>query len=83
MDDQAEPAARARGRPAEHLVVAVGVAEGHDRPAADVPLDAHRLARPVVDEIDLGEPDERRLGRSRSSYLILIVLPMTCSGGMP
>ena len=36
----------------EHLQVAVGVAEGRDRPAADEVLDPDGLAVLVVDEVD-------------------------------
>jgi hypothetical protein len=45
----------------QHLVVAVGVAEGQDGPAADEAVDADRLAGPVVDELDLGLLEELRL----------------------
>ena len=51
----------AGGRPLEHLEVAVGVAEGDDRAAADELLDADRLAGLVVDEVDL-----RQLARARA-----------------
>ena len=59
MDD-ARRAARpvAARRPLEHLEVAVGVAEGDDRPPADDLMDAHRLAGLVVDEIDLRQLEE-------------------------
>ena len=63
-------------------MVAVGVAESQDRPPADETVDAHRLARAVVDELDL------RLLRStgpvgRISNFMTPLLPTTCSGGMP
>ena len=58
VDDQAEPRSGPRGGPAEHLVVAVGVAERGDRPPADDPLNAHGLARVVVDEVHLRQADE-------------------------
>src|SRR5262249_31115686 len=61
VDDQAEPGAGPCGGPAEHLVIAVGVAERGDRAPADPPLDAHGLPRAVVDELDLGQADEHRL----------------------
>ena len=64
-------AARARRRPLEHLEVAVGVAERRDRPAADLLLDADRLAGLVVDEVDLRQPHDararRRAARTRAS----------------
>ena len=46
VDERPKRAPAAGGRPLEHLQVAVGVAEGGDRAAADVLLDADRLARP-------------------------------------
>ena len=46
VDEEAEARAAAGGGPLQHLQVAVGVAEGGDRAAADVRLDADRLARP-------------------------------------
>lgn len=61
MDDQAESRTRARRHPAEHLVVAVGVAEGRDRSAADGLLDAYGFAGLVVDEVNLSEAEERGL----------------------
>jgi hypothetical protein len=48
-DDAHEPRAVPGRRPLEHLVVAVGVAEGEDRPAANEPVDADWLARLVID----------------------------------
>jgi hypothetical protein len=52
--------ARARSDPLEHLDIAVGVGERRDPPATDEILNADRLPRPVVDEIDLRQADERR-----------------------
>src|SRR6185295_19367483 len=60
VDDQAEPRATgAERRPLQHFEIAVGVAEGGDRTPANVLVDADRLARLVVDEIDVGQPEER------------------------
>src|SRR3954464_7362353 len=55
MDDQAEAGAGAgaRGGVPEHLVVAVGIAERGDGPAADEPGNPDRLAGAVVDELHL------------------------------
>src|SRR5262245_29267250 len=58
MNDYAEARARCGRRPFEHLEVAVGVAERHQRAAADHLLNADRLSRLVVDEIDLGQANE-------------------------
>ena len=62
VDDEAEARRRCRRSVhCEHLQVAVGVAEGGDRAAADVLLDADGLAGLVVDEVDLRQPHEHRL----------------------
>ena len=44
MDDQPKARTAGHGRPLQHLQVAVGVAEGRDRAAADKFIDADRLA---------------------------------------
>jgi hypothetical protein len=66
----------------QHLQITIGVTKSRDRPAADVTLDADGFAFLVVDEIDSGS---RMInGRpSRISNFILMLLPTTCSGGMP
>ena len=61
VDEEREPRADARGRPLEHLQVAVGVAECCDGTAADVLVDAERFARIVVDEVDLRQEHDHRL----------------------
>ena len=61
MDDQAEARAAAHRGPLQHFEIAVGVAERGDRAAADVLVDADRLAGLVVDEVDLGQPEQKRL----------------------
>ena len=61
VHDQTEARPVARGGPLQHLQIAVGVAERHDRAAADEPVDADRLAGAVVDELDLGFLEEDRL----------------------
>ena len=48
-------------RPLQHLQIAVGVADSEDRSPADELGDADGLARAVVDEVDLGQPLQRRL----------------------
>ena len=68
--------------PLEHLQVAVGVAERGDRTAPDVLVDGNRLALLVVDEVDRRQAHQRRTPPI-SLYSTLMLLPMTCSGGMP
>ena len=46
VDEPHEARARSGRGPLEHLLIAVGVAEGEDRAAADEAVDADRLARP-------------------------------------
>ena len=53
--------ARACGSPLEHLQVAVGVAEGEDRPAANHAVDAHRLVGAVIVMGDFGGAQDGRL----------------------
>src|SRR4029079_2172400 len=52
VDDERESRALARGGPFEHLEVAVRIAERHDWTATYDLLDAHGLARLVIDELD-------------------------------
>ena len=63
VHDAGEARAASRHGPLQHLLVAVGIAEREDRAAADEHVDADRLARAVVDELDLGELHQRRLAR--------------------
>ena len=59
--DQAHEAQPLAGRgPFQHLLVAVGIAEGEDRMAPDDAIDGLRLARTVIDEEHLGLFDQRR-----------------------
>ena len=51
--------------PLQHLLVAVGVAEREDGPAADEAVDAHRLAGTVVDELDLGFLEQHGLAAAQ------------------
>src|SRR5207237_5317077 len=60
MDVHANPRARSRASPLQHLQVPVGIAESRDRAPADRFLDRYRLGSLVVDEIDLGEIMDRR-----------------------
>src|SRR5215470_8441551 len=59
-DDQQTPA-WPRGGELQHLQVAVGVTERGDRPAADAAVDADRLPRAVVDEVERRLAPEHRL----------------------
>ncbi|MCY1344843.1 hypothetical protein D9M69_308900 [compost metagenome] len=60
MHQAHEAFAAAGGGPLQHLQVAVGVAEGEDRPAADDRIDAHRLAGAVVVVGELGLAQDRQ-----------------------
>ena len=82
MDEQAEARALAGGRPLQHLQVAVGVAERGDRAAADVLVDADGLALLSSMKFNSGRRTSTGLP-SRISNLVLMLLPTTCSGGMP
>src|SRR5438045_9633573 len=62
MDDQGESRAWTGSRPFQHLLVAIGVAERRDRAAADVFVDANRLAALIVDEIHFRQTHQHRLG---------------------
>ena len=83
MDDAGEARAGPCRRPLQHLQIAVGIAEREDRPPADEAVDADRLARPVVDELDLGELHQLRLAVRPISNFTTPDEPTTCSGGMP
>ena len=61
VHDQAEPhPTSAERRPLQHFEIAVGVAEGGDRTAANMFIDPDRLAGLVVDEIDVGQAEQHR-----------------------
>ena len=66
MDDQAEPRAAGHRRPLQHLEIAVGIAERGDRAAADMLVDADRLAGLVVDEVDFRQAGTGPAGRRAS-----------------
>src|SRR5215831_7950096 len=53
MHEEHQAPAFAGGGELQHLQVAVGVAESGDRPPADGAVDADRLPRSVVDEVEL------------------------------
>src|SRR5215207_11054025 len=53
MNENAKAYSTAHGRPLQHFEVAIRVAKGGDRTAADVLVDADRLASLVIDEIHL------------------------------
>src|SRR5262245_47670112 len=61
MNDQSEAGAVFHRGPLEHLKVAIGVAEGNDRAATDEAINADRLARAVVDKIDVRHAIKYRL----------------------
>ena len=61
MDNQGEPHTAASSRPFEHLLIAVGVAERHDRAAPNERVNPFRFARPIIDEEDLRLAQELRL----------------------
>src|SRR5262244_1067178 len=59
MHDHAETAPVAGKRcPLEHFKITIGIAKRRDRATADVTVDADRLASPVVDEVDVGKPQQ-------------------------
>ena len=66
----------------EHLPVAVRMAQRGDGLAADVGTDANGVAFLVVDEIDLRQAHQQGLP-SRNANFARMLLPMSCSGGMP
>src|SRR6185369_95828 len=64
MDDESETRAAAiwlaGGSPTEHFVVAIGIAEGHNRLPANEAVDADGFAGTVVDKFDLWFLHEKR-----------------------
>ena len=60
MNDQAETVRRRSASSIAAFQIAVRIAERGDRPAADMLLDADRLAGLVVDEVDLRQPKQVR-----------------------
>ncbi len=58
VDEEHKAGTGAGGCPFEHLLVAVGVAEGGDWVQADVGVDADGFAGAVVDEADLRQPHD-------------------------
>ena len=69
VDDQPEAHAAGHRGPLQHFEVAVGIAEGRDRAAADMFIDADRLAGLVVDEVDLRQAEQHRPFRRASRTL--------------
>ena len=59
QDEESQGGASLAAREAEHGHVSVRVSRAKDRAAADPAPDAHRLRRPVVEDVGLGEIDER------------------------
>src|SRR5262245_63116272 len=70
MHDEREALPRPRRGVLEHLQVAVGIAEGGERPAADDLLDVDRLAFLVVDEVDARQLDQHRLAVTQLELLL-------------
>ena len=82
MDEHPQPRTGAAVRPFEHLEVAVGVAERGDRPPTDVQLMPTGL--PALSSMKSISGSRTSTGLpSRTSYFVLMLLPTTCSGGMP
>ena len=61
MNEQPETRTLTAGGPLEHLEVAVGIAESGDRAAANMLVDADRLAGAIVDEIEIGHFHDHRV----------------------
>src|SRR6185312_6364541 len=66
MHDSGKARAIAGRRPLQHREIAVGIAEGEDRPPADEAIDADGLARSIVDEFDFGDLQQLRLAIGRA-----------------
>ena len=82
VDQDRKASTRSRGGPLKHLLVAVGVAEGRDRPLADELLDRDRLALLVVEEVDVRKANEH--WRPVPQLVAdLAATPTTWSGGTP
>src|SRR5262245_57128227 len=60
MDQADEPRAASGRGPLQHLLIAVGIAEGKDRAPSDKFLNSHGLAWSVINEIDLRFPQQDR-----------------------
>ena len=56
VDEQRERRAVTARDVLEHLEVAVGISHGQDRPAPNMLVYTHRLARLVIDEVHCGKP---------------------------
>jgi hypothetical protein len=83
MNKPHEPGTATRRRPFQHLLVAVGIAEGEYGPPPDETVDADRLARPVIDELDLGSFMSTGTPSGCRTNFVTPEEPTTCSGGMP
>ena len=83
VDEQAQRRPALPAREPEHRDVAVRVARGEDRAAADAAPDPHRLDRAVVEDVGLGEVDDRAAVAPSSCQRSAFELPITRSGGMP
>ena len=58
VDDEHQACAGTRGRPLQHLLVAVGVAKCSDGATADVLIDADGFAGTIVDEVQVRQASE-------------------------
>ena len=82
VDEAGKAGAISGHGPFQHLLVAVGIAEGEDRAATDELVDGDGLAGLVIDDVDLAS--RIRIGQPCSILNdVTIVEPTTCSGGMP
>src|SRR5262244_4079331 len=82
VDIEAESPPAAGGCPLEHLQVTVRIAERGDGAPANMHLDADGLALPVINKLISGRRTSTGFP-SRSSNFVLMLVPMTCSGGTP
>src|SRR5215468_1131111 len=70
--DHSETRSCRHGRPLQHLKIAIGVPGGEDRAPADDPIDPNRLARPVIDELDLRQLEDRGLAVLQAELCLAI-----------
>ena len=70
-------------RPLQHLLVAIGVAEREDRPAADERVDPRGLAGSVAEQLSFGSMTRFGIPLGATANLVTNVVLTTCSGGIP
>ena len=83
MDDADEARAAAGRGPLQHLQVAVRIAEGEDRAAADEAVDADGLPGPSSMNSTFGSFIRTGLPSAPILNCVTPEEPTTCSGGMP